>query len=402
MKQIVTFESLATLGYAALLAAAAHNARAQTFTEPLVLNQAAADDVLVSPFASSELLLSARTADFGRTVLAADFIASPPIVTPLDSQIGESPYARRLGLAPTSGALFSVGSVNGANWIAWHVRRSLDGGASWVTVDPGWQLASGAAASASGCAADTNGNVFVSGWAYDKATSPKQKIFWIVRISSDLGNTWTTLKFGSGPSDTAAAIHFMPVPADQRHLGGVFAVGRIGAAATVMRTRNGGLNWTTVGSWSFRGDAIATALTSDAQGNLYVGGIAQSSKSGGPYNWFVRLSTDGGDTWTNLGSPLPAGSDNRLNAVAVDGAGNLWAVGVQAYNTSSQAWVMQRWSPAMGWKPVPYYPYGSPGTQPVSGATGASADPVTGDVFVTGSVKDTAGQSHATVWRISN
>jgi hypothetical protein len=88
--------------------------------------------------------------------------------------------------------------------------------------------------------------------------------------------------------------------------------------------------------------------------------------------------------------------------MAVDGAGNLWAVGAQAYNTSSQAWVMQRWSPVTGWNSTPYNPYGSPGTQPVSGAAGASTDPVTGDVFVTGTVRDTAGQSHAKVLRISN
>jgi hypothetical protein len=184
-------------------------------------------------------------------------------------------------------------------------------------------------------------------------------------------------------------------------LGGVFAVGRIGSAATVMRTRNGGANWTTVASWSFRADAIATAAASDVSGNLYVGGIAQS-KSGGPYNWFVRRSTNGGDTWTDLGSPLAAGPDNRLNALAVDGAGHLWAVGAQAYNTSSQAWVMQRWNPAAGWNPTPYYPYGSPGTQPVSATASASTDLVTGRVFVTGTVKDALGQSHATVLQISN
>jgi len=389
-----------TAGLAALLAGTIAS-RAQVFTEPLVLNQATADDLLVSPFASGGLLLAARTTDLGRAVLATDLTASPPVVTPLDTQIGDSPYGRRLGFASASGALFSVGSVNGASGIAWHVRRSLDGGSSWITVDPGWQLASGAAASASGCAADANGNVFVSGWAYDKATSPKQKIFWIVRVSSDLGSTWSTLKFGSGPSDTAAAIHFVPVPPDQRHLGGVFAVGRIGFAATVMRTRNGGTNWSTVGSWSFRADAIATAVTSDASGNFYVGGIAQS-KSGGPYNWFVRRSTNGGDTWADMGNPLAAGTDNRLNALAVDGAGNLWVVGAQAYNTSSQAWVMQRWNASTGWSQSPYYPYGLPGTQPVSTANGASLDPISASVHVTGTVKNALGQSYATVLQLSN
>lgn len=375
---------------------------AQTFTQPLLLYQAAADDVLTSPFAAGKLLLTANTTAFRRAVLAADLTATPPLVTPLDTQIGDSPYGRRLGFAPAFLALFSVGSINEGNWIAWHVRRSPDAGATWTTVDPGWQLVTGAAANASGCAADASGNLLVSGWAYDKATSPRQNILWIVRVSADQGDTWKTIKFGSGPIDTAAAIHFVPVPADQRHLGGVFAAGRIGSAATVMRTRNGGANWSTVASWSFRGDAIATAVTSDAAGNLYVGGIARSSKSGSPHNWFVRRSVNGGDTWTDLGTPLPAGSDNRLNALAVDGAGSLWAAGVEAFNTSSQAWVMQRWNPTTGWNTTPYHPYGTPGTQPVSGAVGASADSTTGAVFVTGTVKDTSGQSRAAVVQITN
>ena len=398
MKQIATFESLAMLGYAALLAATTLNIPAQTL---LVVDQAAGEDVLVNPFAPGELLLAARKANWEWAVLAADLTALEPSVTLRATQFDLGPYPRRLGYGLTNGAIFSVGGIY-TNGYAWHVQRSLDQGSSWEPLDPGWQWAPGATATASGFAEDAAGNYFVSGWAYDKATSPKQKILWIVRVSADQGTNWSTLKFGSGGMDTAAAIHFVPVPLDQRHLGGVFAVGRIGSAATVMRTRNGGVNWTTVGSWTFRGDAIATSVTSDTHGNLYVGGIAQSSKSGGPYNWFVRQSTNGGDTWTNLGSPLPAGSDNRLNAMAVDGAGNLWAVGAQAYNTSSQAWVMQRWSLATGWNSTPYNPYGSPGTQPVSGAAGASADPVTGDVFVTGTVKDTVGQSHATVLQISN
>ena len=388
----------------ALIAAAllvALNTHSQTFTELLALDRASAEDVLVSPFTSGQLLLAVRTADWGRAVVAADLSGSIPFFTPLDTKLGGGFYLRRLGVATTSGALFSVGSVSTGTGFAWNIRRSTDQGISWASAGPDWQLATGAAASASGLAEDADGRIFVSGWAYDKATSPKQKILWIVRVSADQGNTWNTLNFGSGPSDTAAAIHFVPIPMNQRHLGGVFAVGRIGSASTVMRTRNGGVNWTTVDSWSSRGDAIATAITSDSLGNLYVGGIAQS-KSGGPYNWFVRRSPNGGDTWADVGSPLPAGADNRLNAMAVDGIGNLWVVGAQAYNTSSQAWVMQRWNTSIGWSPTPYYSYGSPGTAPVSAANGASVDPISASVYVTGTVKDALGQTYATVLQVGN
>ena len=397
----------------ATLLAAALTTHAQTLTEVMVLDRAYAQDVLVSPFTSGKLLLTARTSTdaWGQAVLAADLTTAPPLVTPLDSNLtGWTGYARRLGFASSFGALgalFSVGNANTANGIAWHVRRSLDQGTSWAAVEPGWQSALGQQANTTGFAADGAGNCFVSGWAFDRAsTKSNYKPYWIVRRSADQASSWTTtLKSGVGIQDAAFAIHFVPVPADQRHLGGVFAVGRIGSSWTVMRTRNGGNSWTTVDALSSRGgDAVATAITSDSQGNLYVGGTTTTSKQS---NWLVKRSTNGGDTWASLGSPLSTAGDNRISALAVDGANTLWVVGAQAWNSPSQAWVMQRWNPATGgWNGTPYYPYGSPGTQPVSAAMGASADPISGKVYVTGDQRwngnNVPGESSLTVFEISN
>lgn len=392
----------------ALAAATSIATHAQTLTEVLILDRAYAQDVLISPFTSGELLLSARTSvnAWGQAVLAADLTIAPPLITPLDSNLsGNAGYPRRLGFANASGAVFSVGNANTANGTAWHVRRSLDQGASWVAVEPGWQSAISQQASTTGFAADAAGNCFVSGWAFDRAsTKSNYKPYWIVRRSADHGSSWTTtLKSGVGTQDTATAIHFVPMPADQRHVGGVFAVGRIGSSWTVMRTRNGGNTWTTVDTLSSRGgDAVATAITSDSQGNLYVGGVTTSSKES---HWLVKRSTNGGDAWTSLGSPLSSAGDNRISALAVDGANNLWVVGAQSWNSPSQAWVMQRWNPATGWNPTPYYPYGSPGTQPVSAATGASVDS-SGNVYVTGDQRwngnNVLGESSIKVLKISN
>jgi len=112
----------------------------QTLTEVLVLEQATAEAVLVSPFASGELLLAARTPDWGRAVLAADLIAdrrSSPRWTP--NSAAPSIHAGSVCAHFWSDLL--VGSVL-ANWFAWHsgavsIRRLME------TVDPGWQLAPG-------------------------------------------------------------------------------------------------------------------------------------------------------------------------------------------------------------------------------------------------------------------
>src|SRR4051812_1164119 len=82
-----------TLASAALLAAVLNShAQAPYLTEVLALDHASADDVLASPFASGELLFTARTTEWGRSVLAADITTAPPVVRPLESQLGNGPY----------------------------------------------------------------------------------------------------------------------------------------------------------------------------------------------------------------------------------------------------------------------------------------------------------------------
>ncbi len=150
-------------------------------------------------------------------------------------------------------------------------------------------------------------------------------------------------------------------------------------------------------------DASLAALYSvgyvrKAVGNLYVAGHGRKATTS-PYGWYVRRSSDGGNTWQTLLTNFSAGGDSLVNDAAVDGAGDLWVVGAaNAANSATEVWAMQRWNPFSGWS-GPMYPYGNPA--PRSHARGATTDKA-GRVYVTGWVFDSSGYSHAAVLEVNN
>jgi len=394
MKRTIKSALLTALSTPTLLAAIALTTQAQTWQTILDLGPGTDGyDVLVNQFPNSPLppgvFVAADTNGPDNEIAFFDTAqpqsaSNPSVVVPLPGLIN------RLGWDPFLGALYSVGYVRKADSsLSWDVRRSLDGGFSWAALDSGWQLSPGGSARAMGFAADQTGILFVCG----NATDSKGKGSLILRRSSDHGTTWQTQTIG-----VAVALHFLP--ANSQNQGGLFAVGRLGSNAWgVQRSRDAGRTWTTVDSWtvSKTGDAVATASTSDPQGNLYVAGHGKAGKT--PYGWYVRRSSDGGNTWQTLLANFSAGGDSVVDDVAVDAAGNLWVIGAaNGANSTTEIWAMQRWNPLSGWT-GPLYPYGN--NPPRSHARGATADPA-GRVYVTGWVFDPTGYSHATVLEVNN
>jgi hypothetical protein len=381
---------------ATLLAAAALTTHAQSWQPVLDLGPGTSGrDVKVNPFPNDPLppglLLAAYTSDYGYAILDADLTQNPPSVGVIEQFPSR---LNRLGFDSYSGALFASGQVMNGNETAWEVRCSLNGGANWVSLDSGWQLVSGKAASALGSAVDLAGNLLVCG----RAANGRGLFHPIIRRSVDGGANWENKVLSSkgGNFDNAADIQF--VPPNAQNLGGIFAVGRVGNNWTVWRSRDGGVTWLVVHSWvPSKGIAEATAITSDANGNIYVGGMG--NRVNYPRNWYVWESTDGGNTWQDLGCPLLSGTDCIINGLAIDPTGaNLLVVGtVSQFN-----WKMQRWSPVGGWSQA-VFPYGNYGTSgPTSKAVGVASDATTGLFYVTGWASDTAGQSHATVLEVGN
>gem|GEM_PF-3252787 len=390
---------LTTLAATALLAATSINTPAQNVEPVLDLGPGTLGrDVLVNPFPNNPLppglFLAAYTPDYGYAVLDANLTQNPPIVGVIDRFPSR---LNRLGFDPHSGALFAAGETLNPN-TAWEVHRSLDGGVNWLPLISGWQLVAGLSASAQGVAADFSGNLFVCG----RAAYDVRHGYWnkpIIRRSANGGASWENKVLSSkgGNFDNAADIQFVPSVGSKQ--GGIFAVGRVGNNWTVWRSRDAGVTWPVVHSWvpPKLGIAEATAITSDASGNIFVGGMGNGVNSA--RNWYVWASANGGTTWQDLGCPLLSGTDCIINGLAIDPAGeNLLVVGTQ----SQFNWKMQRWSPGGGWSQA-IFPYGNPGTSgPTSKAMGVATDATTGLFYVTGWANDPSGQSHATVLEVSH
>jgi hypothetical protein len=152
---------------------------------------------------------------------------------------------------------------------AWTVRRSLDGGATWTTVDA-YQASSGYSAVAYGASADALGNIYVVGRAF----APYK--------SSSIGH-WQ-----------------------------------------VRKSANGGASWTTVDDYQLftSGNQVALGFAADSNGNLFVAGWASAGSGIGPYYWILRESLGGTGAWTTVDNIA-----GMAHAVAADNLGHIFVGG---------------------------------------------------------------------------
>ena len=342
--------------------------------------------LLVNPFPSQPwppgLFLSAWTLDTGHSAVSLDTEQEPAVMGGI---VDSFPLANRRLLRDGNKLLAAGDTLSNAN-SAWHVRSSDDGGETWVSLMHDWQLAVGIAANASGLALDAAGGIYVCG----RAADARGRYHPVIRRGQDAGITWTTVLDGSKGANFDNVSDIQYVPGLPGKPGGIFAAGRIGNAWTVWRSRDGGATWPVVFSWTYgKNIAEARAIATDAQGSVYVGGMA--NRANGPRNWYVFASFDSGATWQDLGCPLLAGTDCILADLQVDTAGQqLWVVGSQGQFN----WRMQRWTTA-GWT-EPIYPY----LGRWSRATGVAVDDTTETYYVAGQIHDASGQSHGTVLEI--
>lgn len=309
-------------------------------------------------------------------------------------------YLWNLGLDASANA-YSIGQLtpNSTGIASWYVRKSSDSGLTWSTVDL-YQYAAGKSIDATGFAADNSGNIYVAGWGRD--ATKNSYLHWLVRKSSDGGQTWTLVDDLQGPTG-----NFGAAGAGYVSGAGVFVAGPPYASSSsswlVRRSLNGASGtWSTVDN-PFAG--AARAVGSDTQGNVYVAGtqvttvtIKTHPLTTASYSaWVTRKSSDGGNTWSTVDTFTYAqNAASDAYGIGKDAAGNVVVVG-RAYDGQNKAHWIVRTLGSSGWQTSDDFQI-APGYYAV--ATGVATD-AAGNLLATGNANDSTG-THWIVRRLAN
>lgn len=200
--------------------------------------------------------------------------------TTVDSFAAGAYGAQAVFVHPTAG-IFAAG--NASNWV---VRRSKDGGATWSTIDS-FSLSAGSGAIAFGIGADAHGNLYVVGSADSVSGSGRKQTtssHWLVRKSSDGGNSWTTVDNTlsvAGYGWYSAACSFA---ADSN--GNLFVAGFSFPNWIVRENPGGAGTWQTVDTFKYTGTAQPSTAAADSSGHVFVGGLG--SDINGVDHWLIR------------------------------------------------------------------------------------------------------------------
>ena len=255
------------------------------------------NDVKVNPFTGDVYAVGRSNAgqNYGflwavrkKAVGAASFITvDNPGAPPIND-------ARAIGFHSTAG-VFVVGSMGNGSKELWTVRRSLSGQpGTWTTVDTFQDAANTySEASAIVVSADT---IYVGGRA-SQVVKGKTINNWVVRRSLNAGNTWATVdRFGQEPAPygkgaaTITGITLSPS-------GQVFVTGITPAPSELLvrkgsTLQNGTMSWETSDQFQQVAglETYARALTTDAFGNIFSAGQGKVDSSGLGYFLTRKLS----------------------------------------------------------------------------------------------------------------
>jgi hypothetical protein len=220
-------------------------------------------------------------------------------------------------VTPTGIILAAIrASTNGLLNGEWIIRRSTDHGVTWQTVD---DIASpGGAMVPVSLASDPFGAVYALGYS---STTNQPGSSWVVRVSTDAGQTWHT-----GGDINSAGVPWQMISLSSN----LFAVGNQDDGNgnpqwVARRSRNGGSDWETLDLYQDSWRSVAIGIGADAVGNLYVVG-SSTPYSGGPVDWLVRRAEPGGINWVTS-DIFEAGNASVGRAVDIDKEGNGYVTG---------------------------------------------------------------------------
>jgi hypothetical protein len=253
--------------------------------------------------------------------------------------VGREAYARGLAQDP-AGNLFAAGNARDALQV-WHAvaMKSSDHGFTWATVDDYINPAAGTNSGPgydAGMTSDSAGNLYAAGYDYVVAGNSR----WFVRRSIDAGLTWTTVD-----SFTLGGAQAMPTALATDLAGNLYVVGTANSAApvtnyTVVRKgiplSDGTMAWSTVdkipvSSFVIGSTAGSSLLVCHPSAGIFIAGhsfVSAGKNAGQVSQWVVRRSANGGLSWATVDAyQLDATQAAAAGAVGLDAIGNLYAVG---------------------------------------------------------------------------
>jgi hypothetical protein len=201
-----------------------------------------------------------------------------------DTLTGTSPYSIAVRPSPAAqpDQIFVCGNASGS---AWTVRRSLDGGATWTTLE------AASLGTAYSVAVGANGDLYVNGTSSTNIITGTNVTTTIVRHQKVVTTNYTTTTFSGW---------------------------------LVQKSTDGGATWASVDFATNGRPAYARSLAVDALGRVFAVGTLTTT----PNTWLVRGSADGGATWVTTDTFLPTGYPSaQAFGTAGEARGNVCVVG---------------------------------------------------------------------------
>jgi len=235
--------------------------------------------------------------------------------------------------AGNTDSIYACG-YSGARWIVRKGQRTSTGGITWTTVDniPGTQPDSICVRPAA-----TPGQpdeILVCGLASGN---------WTVRRSVNEGASWTTVdNYSTGMQRGYSGV--ATGPDNSLYVVGRIAktVGKTTQYGWLVRkSANGGVSWANVDYFA-NGWPGNAPITVDVFGRVFVAGFNNVT----PRTWLVRGSTDGGTTWVTTDSFLPTGATSaQAQGVTSDALGNVCVIGEASVGSSKIAHIRRLAAP---------------------------------------------------------
>jgi len=245
----------------------------------------------------------------------------------------DSPWNRSGAVAvevAADGTIYVAGNADSGNGGHWIVRQSIDQGNSWATVvDETFGHLTGMKLTSAG--------MFLTGFWGKLDASNNSIETWRVARSADHLASWSVVDdwLSLGSSSCQA----LGIAEDRKGNLVVAGVQRFGGGTrsdwVVRRSTDGGNTWTTTTTVTNGGFAgpVAGVVSNSAGAVLVASG------------WIVRTSHDGGLTWTATDASLP-GLSGTGSGMVVDGAGSIYVVGDGYVFPGKPRWLVRKLPPA--------------------------------------------------------